>query len=417
MLEVRGFRGFRFNKRLVGSLDRVITPPYDVISAEERSALARRSPYSMVHLILPEESGGRTRYEVSAELFQDWIRKGALRQDANESFYLLEQTFRGLDGAERVRRGFFAVTKLPEAGERIILGHERTFTGPVEDRLRLTESVRANLSSVMVLYSDPAGDLRPFLSQMFERPEDDCAYTIDRVTQRLWRVPANSKVSEFFCNKKLYIADGHHRFRMAGLLRDRLREVETPQGRRTYDYVLMGFIPFEDPGLLIHPPHRVLDFQTGFTREDFLEKLRPWFEVVPMNNDVIAALEHEPDCAFGLATHGNGPCLLRLRAVDRTGLLGSDHSEAWRDLDVAVLHRGIIERILGLPEGAELTYEHDAKRALDVVASGQKGMAFLLRPMHPEQVRACAEAGDPMPQKSTYFFPKLPSGSVVYRLD
>jgi uncharacterized protein (DUF1015 family) len=415
MAELRGFKGLHFNKRLVGSLDRVVTPPFDVISPEERDHLASRSPYNMVTLILPKEAEGRTRYEVAQQHLADWLARGVLRQDPEESFYLLEQTFRGIDGVERVRRGFLGITKLPEKGENTVLGHENTFEGPVEDRLRLTEATRANLSPVMVLYSDPRQEIASFFQPIYDRPEDDCAYTFDRVTQRLWRVPHSPTVADFFRDKKLYLADGHHRFKTACAYRDRMRQMEGSVGLRPYDFVLMGFIPLEDSGLVIYSPHRLLDRPPEFAPKIFLAALEKWFEVTPVPDDPLARTEAEPGCVIGMAIHGAGQYLLKLRIDQRDALLGRNHSRAWQDLDVAVLHRGVLKQILGLPEAVKLTYEVDASKAAEAVSTGRKGLAFFLRPIRPDTVKACAEAGDPMPQKSTYFFPKLPAGLAIYR--
>jgi len=416
MAEVKGFRGYRFDPEVAGPWDNLVTPPYDVINPEQRAILATKSPHNMVHVILPQDQGGKDRYEVAASTFEDWIAKGVLKQDAEESLYLLEQTFRSKDGAERVRRGFFAVTKVPEPGESIVLGHERTFSGPVEDRLKLTASTRANLGPVFVLYTDPEHALAPFLARMDERPPDAVAHTIDGATSRLWRVPADPRVSAFLADKRLYIADGHHRFKTACFYRDQMRAQEKPTGPRAYDYVLMGFVPFDDAGLLICPPHRVVQQPEGFDLAALLDGLGRWFEVSTVEGDLAAATEQGAGCRIGMAVAGGKQYLLALRPGDRSDFLGSDHSAAWRNLDVAVLHRGILEKVMGFSEGAQHEYEHDAAKALAAVADGKAGLAFLLPPMHPGQVQACAEASDPMPQKSTYFFPKLPTGAVIHRL-
>jgi uncharacterized protein (DUF1015 family) len=418
MLQVRGFRGHRFDTDIVGSLDNIVTPPYDVITPEERSILAAKSPFNMTHAILPQPEGDLSQYQNAGRIFEEWIAQQALRQDPQDSFYLLEQVFVGLEGLERVRRGFFALTKLPESGETFVLGHERTFDKPFEDRLRVTEATQANLGAVFVLYADPDGDLTPFLNQMDARDPDAVAHTFDGVTQRLWQVPHHDEITAFFEDKKLYIADGHHRFRTACVYRDMMRQKEHPDGLRPYDFVLMGFVPFDDPGLAIYPPHRVMAFPENFDADRFLENLKQWFEVVPTEGDVAEQVKHdEASCAIGLAIHGRGRFILRLRDdVRREDLLGAERGPAWRQLDVAVLHAGIIEHLLGVQEQVQLTYDRDAARVLSSVESGEKGLAFLLRAIRPDQVRDCAEACEPMPQKSTYFFPKLPTGMVINRL-
>jgi len=414
MLDVKGFRGFRFVPEKVGPLDDVITPPYDVIGPAERRMLAQRSPYNMAHLLLPEPRDGLTGADAAARDLDAWIAEGALRQDPTESFYLLEQTFADMEGYVHLRRGFFAVTRLPEPGERIVLGHERTFKRPFEDRLRLIEATRANLGSIFVLYADPDDTLAAFLNHMDDYPPDAVASTHDAVIQRLWRVPHDDGIAAFFRDKRLYIADGHHRFHTAVAYRDAMRERE--RANRPYDYVLMGFVAFCDPGLTIYPPHRLAPLPEGFTVEKFLADLERWFEVHAVDEDLLGQVKAQPGCAIGVAIAGIGRYLLVLRDVDRAEMLGDDHGAAWRDLDVTVLHRGIVERILGLPEDTQFVYEPDADKALEAVKRDEFGLGFLLKAIQSEEVCACAEAGDAMPQKATYFYPKLPSGAVIHRL-
>lgn len=414
MAEVRGFRAFRFDPAVVGNLDNVVTPPFDVITPEDREILAARSPYNYTHVILPQDRDGVSKYEVAAKTLDEWVRTKALVQDAEESFYLLEQSFPALDGQEHVRRGFFGVAKIPEPGEDTVLGHERTFDWKVTDRLNLTKATKAHLGAVFVLYRDDEHALGGFLAQMGQRPPDLEARTIDGVTQRVWRVKADPAVTAFFAGKRLYIADGHHRFRTAHTYRDLMRLQEKPDGLRPYDYVLMGFIAMDDPGLFVYPAHRVLDAPQGFNAEAFLKALEPWFDVLPVKSDLVEHVQDEPECAIGLALNGGKYYVLRLRDIDRVALLGDEHGAAWRDLDVAVLHGGILERILQFPSDAVFVYEKDPHVAIDMVERGGKGMAFILRNMLPEQVCACAEARESMPQKATYFFPKLPSGAAVY---
>jgi len=416
MLEVKGFRGFRFDIERVGSLDRVVTPPYDVISHEQRRDFAGLSPHNMVHLILPEAVDELTRHQVAARTLEEWIAQGVLRQDPEDSLYIVEQAFLDSAGVGRFRRGLLGAVKLPEPGENPILGHEGTFKHVLDDRRRLIEATRANLSPVFALYSDEEHALDGFLNQVTKRPADALAHTADGVAQRLWRVPNDNSVTEFFRDKRLYIADGHHRFHTACAYRDAMRDAEKPDGPRPYDYILMGLVSLTDPGLDINPTHRLMPAPEGFQPTAFLTALDQWFEVTPVKDDLAAKVEGAPGCVFGVAIHGVGRYLLSLRDVDREEMLGADRGPAWRDLDVAVLHRGIIEAFLGIEEGRQLTYERDARAALAAVESGRYGIAFLLKRVHAGQIRACAEAGEPMPHKSTYFFPKMPSGLVIHRL-
>ena len=179
----------------------------------------------------------------------------------------------------------------------------------------------------------------------------------------------------------------------------------------------MGFVSFEDAGLKVYAAHRVVKAFEGFDEAAFLEKLGQWFTMTPESGDIVEAVKSaEGDGVFGLVLPKNGALLIRFKGADRSDLLGTDRGPAWRDLDVALLHRGIFERILGMPEGAVYEYEKQAATALDWVARGDAAMAILLKPTRANQICACAEAVEPMPQKSTYFFPKLPTGGVLYPL-
>lgn len=418
MIEVKGFRGWRFVGGKCGSLDTAITPPYDVISPEERRALVEGNPHSIARLILPEDEGGLSRYEVAARDLREWVASGVFEQDPEDSIYLLEQVFRGPEGDEHVRHGFIAALRLPEAGEDFVLGHERTFSATVDDRYHLVEATGAVFGSVFLLYSDPKHDLDAMLSRFRQGPPEAVAHTIDGVTQRLWRAPFDPAVNRFLDGQRLYIADGHHRFRTACRYRDARREKEHPTGRRSYDYGLVGFVAFEDAGLFVYPTHRLMAAPAGFDKGRFVESLKPWFEVVRVDDGLPDRVAAEPGCAIGAVVNVGGATeqlLLRLRGIDRAGLLGEDRHPAWRDLDVAVLHRGIVHQCMGLGDDVSFTYERSAKKSIEAVARGEYGLAFLLKATRADQIRACAEAGEPMPHKSTYFFPKLPTGAVIYR--
>lgn len=418
MLEVKGFQAVRYNAAKVGLLDYVITPPYDVISPTERRDLAKLSPYNLVHLILPEEREFMTRYQSAADYYRTWLAHGILKQDDAPSYYLLRQTFTDTRGEKRVRKGFLGISKLPEPGERYVLGHERTFSRPIQDRLSLTEATKANLGPVFALYTDPQGALQGFLSQMDTREPDGVAHTIDNVRQEIWRVPATPEVNEFLQGKTLYIADGHHRFQTAVTYRDNLRKKFPNAGEQAYDWVLMGFVALEDEGLEVYPTHRLVQKPAGFSEEKFLDALKPWFDIAPAGADLPAALESAPGATvIGLAVQGGGEYLLTLKDIDRAEFLGTDRGPAWRDLDVAVLHRGILEKILQFPEGAQFEYEKQATKAVAAARNGEAGLVFVLRATRRDQICACAEAAEPMPQKSTYFFPKLPSGAAINPLD
>ncbi len=418
MPEVLGFKGIRYNAQRTGPLSDVITPPFDVIDPEQRQELFGRSSYNMARLILPDRSAGETQYEHAASLMRVWLEEGVLAQDGEPRIYLVEQRFQGLDGQAYTRRAFFARCKLPEAGEESVLGHERTFRYKIEDRLALTRATQANTGAVFVMYPDEAGFLQAQFDAVQDRAPDGEADTIDEVRVRFWCVPQPGLLETTFAGKTLYIADGHHRFATALAYRDEQRALHgassTPQA---YDYIMLGFVPMNDPGLLVYPAHRVLSLPAGFSLENFLPLASEWFMASPYAGDLNEAMQAAAPGTFGLYVHGHGSFMLKLKdTVDRADLLGAEHGPAWRAIDVALLHGGLLEKILQLPAETEFTYEPRGNRAISMAAARERGAAFLLPPMTPEHITNCADAREFMPQKATYFFPKLPSGVVIHRL-
>lgn len=415
MLEVKGFPGIRYNPATIADMSDVITPPYDVISPEERAELAGRNPANFVHLILPEARADVSKYEAAAADLETWLATGTMIRDASDALYLLRQHFTDLDGNPQVRRGFFGAIRLPEANENYVLGHERTFAKPVEDRLHLTAATEANLGAVFGLYADPDNTLGPLLDQMDSRPADFTAQTIDGVRQELWIVPDDSEVRSFFQDQTIYIADGHHRFQTACTHRENLRAQGDLPPDHPANYALMGFVAFSDPGLKIYPPHRVVPRPEDFDADRFLSRLAKHFKVIHVNGDLPERVKNTRGKGIlGIAIPNRGDYLLEFNG-DRVAFLGDDRGPAWRDLDVALLHRGIIERTLGIPEGTVFSYEKSATGAMKAAHEGGN-LSFILQATLADQICACADAREPMPQKSTYFFPKLPSGAVIHRL-
>jgi len=419
MTLIAPFRALRFDPTVTGSLDEVITPPYDVISPAEREELARRNPYNMTHVILPRATGDESDpYAVAARIFRQWIADKALKQDPEPSWYLLRQQFVDPRGVAKTRHAFFARVKLPEAGENRILGHERTFDKPFEDRLRLVRAVEAVPGAVFALYADPDRRIQSVFDAQLNRPPEAVFTTFEGTRQDLWRVPETALDPSSLEKQTLYIADGHHRFRTACAYRDEMRaQTGLTDGNQPWDYTLMGFVAFEDPGLAVYPTHRLIPVTYPLDQATVRAALEPWFslETVAMAHlaDQVETATG-PGC-FGMAWPDGTAWLLTFRG-DRTTLLGTSRHEAWRNLDVALLHAGVLERLLGVPAGLALEYEKDAGKAIAAVAGGRATVAFLLRSTPPDQIRACAEAAEPMPQKSTYFFPKLPTGAVIYPL-
>ncbi len=416
MLAIEPFRALRFNRDRVRSLDDVITPPFDVITPDQRRQLAARDPHNMVHVILPEAEVSERKYESAAQHYRDWMREGVLRDDAQPGYYLLEQHFRGPDGLEHTRRVLYALAKIPEAGESIVLGHEKTFRHKIEDRLALLRATHVQPGAVFVLYHDEAGRLAAAFDRHAKSEPVAEATTIDGVRQRFWSLPADTGVHEYFEGRRIYIGDGHHRFATAQAFRDECRAsgAKLPGA----EYILLGFVAFEDPGLLVYPAHRLVSKKFAPTVDELRARLGSHFSIEPARGDIMDAVARSNGVAsFGLALPNGERYAVTLKNLDRESLLGSDHGPAWRSLDVSLLHRGIFERLLGLPADTELAYEPDPQIALARCDAHECGMAWFVKAASPAQIEACADAGEYMPQKATYLFPKLPTGGVMYNLE
>jgi uncharacterized protein (DUF1015 family) len=359
MAEVKPFRAVRYGERM-GPLEELIAPPYDVISPDERERLAARSPYNVVHLTLPGDEAEAGR------LWAQWLDEGVLAGDGEPGCWWLSQDYVGPDGVERTREGLVAALRAEPYENRVVLPHERTHRGPKEGRLRLLREVRAQLEPLFFLYDGPPPARRP------ERGPD---LRVEDV--RLWRIDS-AGVAEAFADQELLIADGHHRYETALAYHE---EAGTPESA----YVLAVLVSLDDPGLMIFPTHRVF-------ADEPTEPLRAE-ERLPDAERALAALDELPRDRAAAVVYRRGEAEL---AVDGEG-----------ELDVRLVDR------LG---HAGISYTPDWREAVGAVDAGEASVAVLMRPTRIEDVFAVAQRGETMPQKSTYFYPKLVSGLVFLPL-
>ena len=411
MAEVRAFPGLRFAG---APLADVIAPPYDVISPDEQAQLYDRSPYNVIRLELGREAD---RYAEAKRCFEAWRDAGVLRQDA-PSLYVYEQRFYG----NKRRRGLFARLKLEPWAAGVVLPHEETLSKPKADRLQLLRAVKANVSPVFALYEDSAGELAAVLDGACAGPAAAEARDDAGEDHRLWQLAEPAvldRVAAFFAGRQLFIADGHHRYETALAYRD-----EAPSDAA--NFVLAALVDFADPGLVVLPTHRVLSGLSSTLLHRLSEQLGEYFEVVaaaeePGPKATEAALR-QLDSLAGPAyvLYGPKPGGLKVLALkDRWQGAAFDrsHSPAWNQLDVAVLH-SVLARILDLKaedlaSERYFSYTRDPAYAIGQVRSEEAQLALLLRPTPATAIRDVALARDKMPQKSTYFYPKLATGLVM----
>lgn len=423
MPELRPFRALRYDESVAGDIADLVAPPYDVISPDQREALAAKNPSNIVHLILPEgaASGPSNRYEKAAGLLAKWRDSGLLKADELPALYLYEQRFTAA-GRECTRRGVIGLLRLEAFGEGSVYAHEQTIPGPIVDRLELMRHTRTNPSQVMMLATDPESELAGRLSSIasrctpvyhFEGPDGlpERLSVIDEADD----IDAISNVIE---KNSLIIADGHHRYTTALQYRDEA-------GTDAACMAPVTIFSMRDPGLVILPTHRVVDARADMTPGALVESLGDAFRVEEISHDGLVAMAEEADGppTLGLTARGlDSPVRLTLTDAAAMEAEAPGHSESWRSTDVAVLHELILRPRLGFtPERIlrkdGIDFVKDARQAAEAAKERDGRLAFIIRATTMDQMREIAGQGELMPQKSTYFYPKLTTGLVVRAMD
>lgn len=434
MAEIIPFKALRYDPDQV-KLEDVLTQPYDKITPEMQSKYYERSAHNLVRIILGKAGETDTDafniYTRAAEYLHDWRSGGILKQDAEPGIYAYSQTFTvpgTRDLAER--RGLVALGRLHDYADGIVFRHEQTLAKPRADRLNLLRATRAHFGQIFMLYSDPKGEIEALLKKKTEEDPDTSLLDEYETLHRVWRIhdPALIQaVQQCMRDKKLLIADGHHRYETALAYRNERRaESGSSDPNAPYEFVMMTLIPMESRGLVILPTHRIVHGLPTFDRERMLEAAGQFFEIdrIDLRTESRSATTllgqaGENGTAFVAVTR-QGPYLMRAKKNAVQDALGQVPS-LQRDLDVVQLHRIMLERVLGISEEAvrnqeNVRYERDAFEAISWVRQGAN-VAFLMNPAKIDQVRDIAFGGEVLPQKSTDFYPKLLSGLAIYALE
>ena len=407
MADLQPLRTLRYEPAAVGSLADVIAPPYDVIDDALRAELTSRSPYNVVHVDLPQS------YDDAAATMADWRSRGVLVQEDEPAVWVLRQDYTEPGGARRSRTGFFARVRVDEYGPGRIRPHERTHPGPKEDRLRLTRATRTNLSPIFSLFPDADGAAEIVAAEPFATAAD-----LDGTANTLWRSSDDDLVAELqmaLADAELLIADGHHRYETARVYADEVG------GEGEHRYVLMLLCALSDPGLLVFPTHRLL---TGLKDDRdkqiaIRDVLRADFEIEELAHT--SQLEPPADdgrVAFGyMDSFFKRPFRVTLKDQSVADRVLAGLPESYRRLDTAVLEALVLRGALGMSEDdishlRGLHYSNDLDDAIEAVESGRADAGFFMRSTPVEQVREVAATGESMPPKSTYFYPKVPTGLV-----
>jgi uncharacterized protein (DUF1015 family) len=388
----------------------VLAPPYDVIDQQQRADLVARSPYNVVNIDLPQ---GDNPYAAAAQELNRWRAEGVVIQDPEPALWALAQDYIGPDGQKRTRTGFLARVRVTEYGPGMIRPHERTHPGPKEDRLRLTRATRANLSPIFSLYSDQTGGATAALAEQTTAAPYAETIDDDGTVNRIWRVgdaEAIEIITEVLNPEELLIADGHHRYETARVYAEEIG------GEGPHRYVLMCLVALQDPGLTIFPTHRLVNGLRPDQHETLANAIRTNFNIEPLDSTAELAPPENDELKIGyIDAHSRKPFMLTLKDPAIADRALADHAEPYRRLDTAVLEALILKGALEMTDERidhldGLGYARDFDQALASVESGEYDAAFFMAPTPVERVQAVAAAGESMPPKSTYFYPKVPTG-------
>ena len=435
MAEIRPFRGVRYNQKLAGELAGLICPPYDVIDPPLQQELYHRSPHNFVRIEagrkLAQDSSTDNKYTRAAATLEQWFKDGILAADPEPACYIHDHHF-SYRGRELRRRALIARVRLEEWDKRVVCPHEGILAEHKGDRFSLLWALQTNTSPILALFQDRERQLSTLLAQAEPEPIADFSDS-DGKKHQLRAITEPETIDKqvgCFAGQPLYIADGHHSYESALTFRRERQAGAASSGGEDYDFVMMALVDFADPGVLILPPHRLVGGIPKAALSGLSAKLESLFdtEELPLNTpDIWAKIEGRlaaggrEEVRFALfGLNQERFTILKLRDFSTASrMMPYFHSSLYKKLDVSVLDHVILEELLGLGSGGEaaiIDFRYDQQEAVNRVMEQEYQLAFLLRPMKPEVIRAVADADDRMPRKSTNFYPKAPAGLVLYKL-
>ena len=440
MARIIPFRGIFYNPDKIHNLGDVTIPPYDVISKQEQLDFHNRHPYNIIRLTLGKQVENDTNinnwHTRAAGFFNDWLSKNILVRDNSPSLYLTSVEFSS-ENKTITRYGLIALVGLEPFNRGIVIPHEKTFSRVTAERFELIKTCHANFSPIFGIYSDQNNILGSLKDAAGAKAPDMEFIDSHSLKHRLWRITdtsAHSHITDAMKEKKLLIADGHHRYETALKYRDRISEIDPGfSADHPANYVMMYLSSMEDPGLIILPAHRMLKDVQDSDLTTFIKKAENYFEIktIPFNKknrenarmQFISALKsNSSKNIIGVFIKNRAEFyLLTLKTQIMEQMFGKEISASLLNLDVTVLTRLVLMKILGFDQSMldnvkSITYSSCEKQAIEEVATGKSDISFILNPTKIEQVRDIARQGLIMPRKSTYFYPKVITGQVINRL-
>lgn len=421
MAKIRPFKALRFDTEKAGDISSLCCPPYDIVSESEREELINRNEYNIIRLELPT---GENRYEKTGSLLKEWINKGILKKDCKDGYYIYREAF-FVDGKEYSFTGFMTELEARPFSDGIVLPHEETLSKAKKDRFEVMKATNCNLSQIYALYNDNNGLVEKILKAESEKRPVHSFTDTAGVTHSLWIVDDEEKTAQLtklFADKKLYIADGHHRYETAVNYKNYLYENGTISSENDGgNFVLTMLVSMESDGLVVFPTHRIVRDLESFSREGIIKSAEKYFTVSPIEkekvDDTLKELYLSGEKAFVMYSPEKYD-LFVLRDIAFTKERYPEKSDAYCGLDVTVLHSLVLEDVFGIDKEnmanqKNLTYTRDRLEAEREVDSRKANCAFILNPTKVSEIRDTALAGEKMPQKSTYFYPKLITGLVM----
>ena len=441
MAEIRPFRGVRYNQQLVKDLAAVTCSLYDITTPEMQQEFYHQSEYNFVRLEhgreLPQDTATDNKYTRSAATFEQWLKQGVLKVDEVPAIYLYDHHFNHQANDYR-RRGMVVRVRLEEWDKLVIRPHEGILTKPKDDRLSLLRACQANTSSVFAMFEDQGQRVSSLLA-LEERNEPVINFTsADGERHQVWAITEPEAVNQIcgiLAHQHLYIADGHHRYESAlTYRRERSACSSTMSGDDAFNFVMMTLVDFSDPGLFVLPPHRLIRGISKSILGEFRAELGTFFDIEQLPLSVPDVWQQVDDLLTGMKLREVNQARFILFGLDAEHLLVLKlrdpaaasqmmpffHSELYKNLDISIIDHIILEGLLGLDssrEEARIDYSYDKQEVVNRVLAQEYQLAFILNPIKPEVIKAIADAGDRMPRKSTYFYPKLPAGLVFNRLE